>query len=84
MTTRVIKLREDKMSKRRQEWEDICHSLAPENLYEDGELDHYEAEQKRKNLITRAKALYDAGHLCPIEVLDMTDDEEALKPFLAD
>ena len=70
------------MSKRRQEWEDICHSLAPEGLYEDGELNEYEAEQKRKYLMTRAKALYDAGHPCPIEVLDMCDDEEALQPFL--
>ena len=70
------------MSKRRQEWEDIGHSLAPENLYEDGELDHYEAEQKRKNLITRAKALYWAGYPCPKDVLDMCDDEEALQPFV--
>ena len=72
------------MSKRRQEWEDICHSLAPENLYEDGQLHMAGAEQKRKNLLTQAKALYDAGYPCPIEVLEMTDDEEALKPFVED
>ena len=70
------------MSKRRQEWEDIGHSLAPENLYEDGELDHYEAEQKRKSLIRRGKRLYDAGYPCPKDVLDMCDDEEALQPFV--
>ena len=70
------------MSKRRQEWEDICHSLAPENLYEDGQLHMEGAERKRKNLITRAKALYDAGHPCPIDVFDMCDDEEALQHFV--
>ena len=70
------------MSKRRKEWEDICHSLAPEGLYEDGELNEYEAEKKRKNLITRAKALYWAGYPCPKDVLDMCDDEEALRPFV--
>lgn len=70
------------MSKIRKEWEDICHSLAPENLYEDGELDDYEAEQKRKNVITQAKALYDAGYPCPVDVFEMTDDEEALQPFV--
>ena len=87
--------RRQTMSKRRQEyaenvkkaalqWEDICHSLAPENLYEDGELNDYEAEQKRKSLIKRGKRLYDAGYPCPKDVYDMCDDEEALQPFLAD
>ena len=66
----------------REEWEDICHSLAPENLYEDGELDHYEAEQKRKSLIQRGKRLYDAGYPCPKDVYDTCDDEEALQPFV--
>ena len=70
------------MSKRRQEWEDICHSLAPENLYEDGELNDYEAEQKRKSLIQRGKRLYDAGYPCPKDVYDTCDDEEALQPFV--
>ena len=66
----------------REKWEDICHSLAPENLYEDGELDDYETEQKYKFLIQRGKRLYDAGYLCPKNVYDMCDDEEALKPFV--
>ena len=70
------------MSKIKEEWKDISSSLAPENLYEDGLLHMAGAEQKRKNLITRAKALYDAGHPCPIEVFDMTDDEQALEPFV--
>ena len=68
----------------REKWEDICHSLAPENLYEDGELADYEAEQKYKFLIQRSKRLYDAGYLCPKNVYDMCDDEEALKPFVED
>ena len=72
------------MSKRRQEWEDIGHSLAPEILYEDGELDHYEAEQKRKRILRHARALYKAGYPCPKDVLEMTDDEEALQPFVED
>jgi hypothetical protein len=70
------------MSKRRQEWEEICHSLAPEGLYEDGELNDYEAEQKRKRILRHARALYKAGYPCPKDVLDMCDDEEALQPFV--
>ena len=70
------------MSKRRKEWEDICHSLAPENLYEDGQLHMEGAERKRNRILRHARALYWAGYPCPKDVLDMTDDEEALKPFV--
>ena len=66
----------------REKWEEICHSLAPENLHEDGEIDNYEAEQKYKSLIQRGKRLYDAGYFCPKNVYDMCDDPDSLKPFL--
>ena len=63
------------MSKRRQDWEDICSSLACENLYEDGELSMAQAKRKRRDLISRAKKLYDTGYPCP-------RNEEAIEPFL--
>ena len=68
----------------REEWKDISSSLAPENLYEDGELDDYEAEQKYKSLIQRAKKLYDAGYPFPQDIYDWCDDPDSLKPFLAE
>tara|TARA_E500000305_G_scaffold94920_1_gene84085 strand:- start:1222 stop:1482 length:261 start_codon:yes stop_codon:yes gene_type:complete len=66
----------------REKWEEICHSLAPENFYEDGELNDYEAKQKYKSLMKRGKRLYDAGYFCPKNVYDMCDDPDSLKPFL--
>ena len=63
-------------------WEDICSSLACENLHEDGELSMAQAEQKRRNLITKAKALYAAGCPCPQNIFEWCEDEEAIEPFL--
>ena len=63
-------------------WEDICSSLASENLYEDGELSMKQAEQKRRNLITKSKALYDAGCPCPQYIFEWCEDKEAIENFL--
>tara|TARA_R110000824_G_scaffold73267_2_gene186712 strand:- start:730 stop:993 length:264 start_codon:yes stop_codon:yes gene_type:complete len=70
------------MSKRRQDWEDICSSLACENLYEDGELSMAQAKRKRRDLISRAKKLYDTGYPCPRNIFEWCEDEEAIENFL--
>jgi len=56
------------------EWDEIASSLAPENLYEDGEISQAKANQKFMGIHKEAKALFQKMP-CPQDIIDRCDDD---------
>ncbi len=55
-------------------WDEIASSLAPENLYEDGEISQAKANQKFMGIHKEAKALFQKMP-CPQDIIDRCDDD---------
>ena len=55
-------------------WQEICSSLAPENLHEDGEIPSNWADRKFEDIHHDAKLLAKAWP-CPKHIADRCDDD---------
>ena len=55
-------------------WQQICSSLAPENLYEDGEISNAEADRKFEDIHRDARILFTISP-CPKHIADRCDDD---------
>ena len=53
-------------------WEHIVCGLAPESIYEDGELSTTEARRKERGILQDAKLLY-TRFQCPKDLADVCD-----------
>ena len=55
-------------------WQEICSSLSPENLHEDGEISDAEADRKFRSIHHDARLLAKVWP-CPKRWADMCDDD---------
>ena len=55
-------------------WQQICSSLAPENLHEDGEISNAEADRKFEDIHRDARLLATVSP-CPKHIADKCDDD---------
>tara|TARA_R100001510_G_C7564668_1_gene143407 strand:- start:114 stop:368 length:255 start_codon:yes stop_codon:yes gene_type:complete len=55
-------------------WQQICSSLAPENLHEDGEISNSQADRKFMDIHHDARLLATVSS-CPKHIADRCDDD---------